>query len=74
MTDQLVKVASAKLEGDVLVIRVPLHAPTLSSSGKTHNVANATLKSGDTGIKVEGCPLTIGVNCYVKGYRGPGMQ
>lgn len=68
--DTLVKMPSAKLDGDVLVIRVPLHSPTLSSSGKTHNVANATLKHGDTGLSIEGCPLTIGVNCYIKGYNG----
>lgn len=53
-----------KIEGETLVIRIPMQKPTRSGSGKTLVVASShgNIK---TDILVEGRPLTVGVNAYI---------
>ncbi len=53
-----------KIEGEMLVIRIPMQKPTRSGSGKTLVVASShgNIK---TDILVEGKPLTVGVNAYI---------
>lgn len=56
----------ATLENGHLVIRIPVNAtPTLSSSGKSLNVAS-TGGNVTTAILVQGKPLVIGLNAYIK--------
>ncbi len=55
---------SVTREGDMLVIRIPITAPTPSSSGKTL-VVSSTRGNQKTGIQVEGKDLYLGVNAYV---------
>ena len=53
------------LEPDgTLVVRIPTHAPALSKSGNTKLIASATKK--DTGVKVDGKEVTVGINAYIK--------
>jgi len=56
---------TVKQEGDVLVIRLPMQEPTPSSSGKTMVVAT-THGNVVTNIKVDGKPVKIGINAFVK--------
>jgi hypothetical protein len=51
-------------EGDTLVIRLPIKAPTPSATGKTLVVAS-TRGNQKTAIKIEGQDLYLGVNAYV---------
>jgi hypothetical protein len=51
----------ATLEGNVLVVRIPLGAPRPSSTGKTMVLATGQSKVA-AGDKV----LTVGVNVYTK--------
>jgi hypothetical protein len=51
----------AMIEGNELVIRISLQEPTPSSSGKTLVVAT-TRGNIQTDAKVDGKPVTIGVN------------
>ncbi|HEV2250258.1 MAG TPA: hypothetical protein VGT60_07115 [Candidatus Limnocylindria bacterium] len=51
-------------EGDTLVIRIPLQAPTPSSSGKTLVVAS-TRGNQKTGVQIDGNDVYLGVNAYV---------
>jgi len=56
---------SAKLEGDELVIRVPMNdKPERSTSGKTLVVAS-THGNKETDIVVQGKKVVIGVNAYI---------
>lgn len=57
--------AIAKVEGNTLVIRLPLQTPTPSASGKTLVVAT-THGNQRTDALVNGVPVTIGVNAYIK--------
>lgn len=55
-----------KLEGDTLVIRLPIKKPLLpSSSGKTLLVAS-TNGNMATSVIIEGKPVIVGVNAYIK--------
>lgn len=54
-----------KIEGTDLVIRMPLQAPTPSSSGKTLIVAS-TGGNKTTNALVDGKPVVIGLNAYIK--------
>jgi hypothetical protein len=59
---------TASIEGEFLVIRVPLNPiPTPSTSGKTLVVASSH-GNKETEVQVEGKPVYIGVNAYV--YKG----
>ena len=51
-------------DGDTLVIRIPVKAPTPSSSGKTLVVAS-TRGNQKTAIQIDGKDLYLGVNAYV---------
>lgn len=52
------------VEGNELVIRLPLEMPKLSSSGKTMLVAT-TRGNVTTDAMVDGKNVTIGVNAYI---------
>lgn len=56
---------SAKIEGSKLTLIIDLESPTASKSGKTLVVAsthgNVTLHD----VKINGKPLTIGLNAYI---------
>ena len=60
MADEL----SVTREGDTLVIRIPLQAPTPSASGKTLVVAS-TRGNQKTAVQIDGKDLYLGVNAYV---------
>ncbi len=51
-------------EGDTLVIRIPITAPTPSSSGKTLLVAS-TRGNQKTALQIDGKDLYLGLNAYV---------
>ncbi|MGH2378799.1 MAG: hypothetical protein ACRDGT_10020 [Candidatus Limnocylindria bacterium] len=51
-------------EGDTLVIRIPLQAPTPSASGKTLVVAS-TRGNQKTAVQIDGKDLHLGVNACV---------
>ncbi len=53
------------IENSELVIRIPLERPTLSSSGKTLVVASSR-GNKETTAMVDGKPITIGLNAYIK--------
>lgn len=52
-------------DGDCLVIRIALQPPTLSSSGKTRVVAS-TRGNQATAVQIDGKPVIVGVNAYIK--------
>ena len=55
----------AKIDGDELIIHVPLTAPQPSASGKTLVVAS-THGNIETEVVIEGKPVIIGVNAYIR--------
>lgn len=59
--------ANAKVEivGENLVITMPLQKPTPSISGKTLVVAS-THGNFKSEVVVDGKPVTVGVNAYIK--------
>jgi hypothetical protein len=59
------KKLTASIEGEFLVIRVPLNShPTLSASGKTLVVATSH-GNKQTEIEIQGKPVFVGVNAYI---------
>lgn len=58
------KVLTATVEGDELVIRVPLNEPKPSTSGKTLVVASSH-GNKVTEAEVNGQKVTVGVNAYI---------
>lgn len=59
------KKLTASVEGDYLVIRVPMNAkPTPSSTGKTLVVASSH-GNKQTEVEVDGKAVFVGVNAYV---------
>lgn len=59
------KQMTASIEGEFLVIRVPLNSkPTPSASGKTLVVATSH-GNKQTEIEVQGKSLFVGVNAYI---------
>lgn len=57
---------TAAIEGDFLVIRLPLeNPPKLSASGKNFTVASS-FGNQVTAAEVNGKPVTIGVNAYIR--------
>jgi hypothetical protein len=59
------KQMTASIEGEYLVIRVPLNSkPTPSASGKTLVVATSH-GNNQTEIEVQGKPVFVGVNAYI---------
>ena len=60
-----VKKLTAAIEGEYLVIRVPLNSkPTPSASGKTLVVATSH-GNKQTEVEVQGKPVFVGVNAYI---------
>jgi len=57
--------AIAKIEGKNLVITIPLQPPTLSSTGKSKVVAT-THGNQACEVQIEGRPVIIGVNAYIR--------
>lgn len=53
-----------KIESNHLVIKLPLQTPAPSASGKTLVVAT-TRGNVQTSVKIDGKPVTIGVNAYI---------
>ena len=53
-----------KIEGNELVIRLPLQKPTASASGKTLVVAS-TRGNVKSDALVNGKQITVGVNAYI---------
>ncbi len=53
------------IEGNDLVIRMPMQKPTPSASGKTLVVASSH-GNKVTDAKVDGKAITVGLNAYVK--------
>mgnify|MGYP001572686293 FL=1 len=56
---------NVKIENGELVIRLPLQRPTPSKTGKTLVVASS-YGNKQTEAVVDGKPITIGVNAYIK--------
>lgn len=54
----------ATIEGNELVIRIPLQAPAPSASGKTLVVASSRGNTRTT-AEVNGKPITVGLNAYI---------
>jgi ABC-type uncharacterized transport system YnjBCD ATPase subunit len=55
----------ARIENGKLIIEMPLGTPRPSGSGKTTIIAS-TQGNIATDVIVDGKPLTIGVNAYIK--------
>lgn len=55
----------AVVNGEFLYIRLPITAPTPSASGKTLVVAS-TRGNTETDAKVDGKPIVLGVNAYIR--------
>lgn len=53
------------IEGNELVIRMPMQEPRPSASGKTLVVAS-TSGNKTTDVMVQGQPVVIGLNTYIK--------
>ena len=56
---------NATKKGSKLVIEIDLQEPTVSKSGKTLVVAT-THGNIQTSVEVDGKPLTIGLNAYIR--------
>jgi hypothetical protein len=54
-----------KIEGKRLVITADLETPTPSASGKTLVVASSHGNMATTAV-VDGKPVIVGLNCYIK--------
>ena len=54
-----------EIVGKELVIKIPMQTPTLSATGKTKIVASSH-GNQPTSVIVDGKPLTIGLNAYIK--------
>jgi hypothetical protein len=54
-----------EIRGNKLCIEIDLETPTPSSSGKTLVVAS-TRGNTVTDIEIDGKPVTIGLNAYIK--------
>jgi len=64
MTTQTKKLTAA-IEGEFLVIRVPMNArPIPSSTGKSLVVASSH-GNKQTEVEVQGKPVIVGVNAYI---------
>jgi polysaccharide deacetylase 2 family uncharacterized protein YibQ len=59
------KKLTASIEGEFLVIRVPMNPkPTPSSTGKTLVVASSH-GNKETEVEIQGKPVYVGVNAYI---------
>jgi len=55
----------AEIKGNDLVITIPMQEPTPSASGKTLVIAS-THGNMSTTLMVQGKPVTVGLNAYIK--------
>jgi hypothetical protein len=55
----------AEIKDGNLVITIPMQTPTPSSTGRTLIVAT-TGGNKETDVQVNGKPVIIGLNCYIK--------
>jgi hypothetical protein len=55
----------ASIKDNVLHLEIPLHAPRPSATGKTLTVAS-THGNKETDARINGHPVVIGVNAYIK--------
>ena len=55
----------AQIKNGKLVITIDMQDPTPSASGKTLVVATSR-GNKETSLQVDGQPLTVGVNAYIK--------
>jgi len=62
---QLIMAITAKIEGNKLIITADLETPTPSASGKTLVVAS-TRGNKETDVVIDGKPVIIGLNAYIK--------
>ena len=53
-------------KGTKLIIAIDLQTPTPSSSGKTLVVATTHGNQSVPSLEIDGKPLTIGVNAYIR--------
>jgi hypothetical protein len=59
------KTLTATIEGDFLVIRVPMNPkPVRSATGKSLVIASSR-GNGRTELEVDGKPVFVGVNAYI---------
>jgi len=56
---------TARIENGQLVITLPLNTPTRSATGKTLSVASSHGNKATT-CTVDGKPVIVGVNAYIK--------
>lgn len=56
---------TVEIKGGKLCIEIDLETPTPSASGKTLVVAS-TRGNAVTDVKIDGKPVTIGLNAYIK--------
>ncbi len=56
---------TVEIKGNKLCIEIDLETPTPSASGKTLVVAS-TRGNAATDVKIDGKPVTIGLNAYIK--------
>ena len=55
----------ATIKDGILTLKIPVHAPTPSKSGKTFSIATSGGNKA-TSATVEGQPVIIGLNAYIK--------
>ena len=55
----------ATIKDNVLHLEIPLHAPRPSATGKTLTVAS-TKGNQPTEARIDGKPVIVGVNAYIK--------
>jgi hypothetical protein len=61
----IIMALTAKIESNRLIISIDLETPTPSSSGKTLVVAS-TRGNKETDVMIDGKPVIIGLNAYIK--------
>ncbi len=54
-----------RLENGLLIVEIPVHQPTPSSTGKTLSVASSS-GNKPTKVMIEGKPLIVGLNAHIK--------
>jgi hypothetical protein len=64
-TTEIHMAITAKIEGNKLIITADLETPTPSASGKTLVVAS-TRGNKETDVKIDGKPVIIGLNAYIR--------
>jgi len=64
-TEENTMAMTAEIRNNKLCIEIDLEKPTPSSSGKTLVVAS-TRGNAVTAVEVDGKPVTIGLNAYIK--------